>query len=195
MRLVVNNVLVDSSAPLRVPVGGTLRFDLTFEFTSTIATANYVVGAAPLWMPRENATIRLAGLPRPVHHAWQTVNFTAPPSMRPGRSRVVILMGADDSVEHLFSLTQWTVGAPRWNDGNDVHDFTVETLWELRVNGVTFVDQLQADYQGQQREVHVGSTVTRASPAQGVRVGAKELFGTVVEVEFIAPPPEHESTP
>jgi len=185
VRVSVNGTLVDSGTPVAVPMGDTLRVVLTFEFSSTIATANYVVGAAPLWMPRERATIRLAGLPRPVRNAWQTVHFSVPPSWQAGRSHLVILMGLDDSVEHLFSLTQWTAGVPRWNDGNDVHDLSEAALRDLREGGRTFAQQVQRDYQGSQRDVQIGPVLLRSPASPGLRVGERPLIGTAVAIDFI----------
>lgn len=195
VRLSVNGIAADSMTPVAVPVGDTLRVVLTFEFSSTIATANYVVGAAPLWMPRERATIRLAGLPRPVRNAWQTVHFSVPPSSQPGRSHLVILMGADDSVEHLFSRTQWTAGTPRWNDGNDVHDLSEANLRALRERGLTYAQQVQSEYQGSQRDLHIGPVILRSPSNPGQRIGTKPLIGAAVEIDFIGPGSSYMASP
>lgn len=115
--------------------GDSLHIVLTFAYTTTVSTANYIVGAQASWRRRADEVIRLAGLPSPVVDAWRTVAFTVPAPSGPGPHYLVILFGAEDGVDYLFSLTNWTVGRPLWNDGNDVLDLGVEAFEALRRTG------------------------------------------------------------
>jgi hypothetical protein len=142
---IVDNFLVRTllynDRPLEPPFeaqaefGDSLRFDMLFEYTTQGATANYIVAAAPMWGDRTRATIRLAGLPRPVQEAWRSVTFSVPPPPTPGEHYIVLLFGAEDTADHMFSSTSWSTGAPRWNDGNDVADAGSARFEELRRTG------------------------------------------------------------
>jgi DNA-binding SARP family transcriptional activator len=125
-------------APFEVEaqLGDSLRFDMIFEYTTIMSTANYIVAAAPIWGDRTRATIRLAGLPRPVQDAWRNVTFSVPPPPAPGIYYVVVLFGAEDTADHMFSGTTWTIGAPAWNDGNDIADFGPSQFESLRHTGL-----------------------------------------------------------
>jgi len=149
----INGQRLGDSLVARVVGRDSIRVNLTFAYSTTAATANYVVGALPTWGVREREVIRLAGLPSPVFDAWRTVSFVVPPPQTAGSHHLVILFAAEDGVEFLFSLTNWTVGRPRWNDGNDVPDLGFEAFETLRRTGVI---------QG----------VTRTAALHGVRLGS-----------------------
>lgn len=100
--------------------GDSLLVVVTFEFSATYATANYVVGATPTWGDPRRSGVRLAGLPRPVRAAWQTVGFRVARPATPGRHHIIFAMDAEGSAEHVLSQTNWTAGEPVWGDGNDL---------------------------------------------------------------------------
>ena len=161
-RLVVAGQPVPVTEAARVVAGDSIPVELTFEYTTTSATANYVVAASPNWVPPREGTIRLAGLPRPVWLAWQTVRFVLPPAP-PGHRHVVLAFGAEDSADHLMSGTNWAVGAPVWGDGNDLAELPeaqVQTLW--RTGRVQVDRYLLRSYQGRLAHVKFGSDVLPA---------------------------------
>lgn len=159
VRIVVNGMEIDSTLQVRIGGVDSLHVTLTFEYTTRSATANYVVGAAARWMPRESATVRLAGLPRPVRRAWRTSSFVLPAPPTPGSNFVVVLVGQEESVEHVFSGTNWTAGEPRWNDGNDVADLSLGEIRALRSTGHTTLHVLNRGYRGRLSVVVVGADV------------------------------------
>lgn len=144
------------------PGEDSLDMTLTFEYTTTNTTANYVVGAGPVWLPRESSVVRLAGLPRPVLNGWQTVRFVVPTPRAPGRYPLIIAMKADDSVNHLFSSTYWGLGLPIWNDGNDIHDLnTVERAF-LRDSGwISLPQYVSGNYTGPQGTYNLSNAERR----------------------------------
>lgn len=155
---------------------------MTIEFSALRATANYVLGAAPTWLPRESSVVRVAGLPRPVVNVWSTMRFAVPAPSEPGRHALIVGMGADDSVDHLFSATNWMSGLPRWYDGNDLHDMSVEQRAHLRDSGwVAYTDALTKQYERPQGAV-VGF---RRDPfiRDAVPAPYRLLWGTVLELE------------
>jgi len=141
----VNGQRLGDSLVMRVEGEDSLRVNLTFAYSTLSSTANYVVGAIPTWGVREREVIRLAGLPSPVVDAWRTVAFVVPPPPTEGSHHLVILFAAEEGVDFLFSLTNWTYGRPRWNDGHDVPDLGFEVFERLRRTGsVTGVKRLAA---------------------------------------------------
>ena len=139
--LFINGERVDESRIVRSRLGDSLRFDLTFEFSTIGPTANYILAASPTWGARDRNVVRISGLPSPVLGGWRTVTFVVPPPPTKGSHHVLILFGAEDSAEHMFSSTNWTVGAPRWFDGNDVLDAGFARFEELRRTGTLVVER------------------------------------------------------
>ena len=184
--LTVNGRPVPDSLVIEANLRDSLRFDLTFEYTTVQATANYIVGAMPLWAPREHASIRLAGLPRPVFRAWRSVTFAVAPPDRPGEHHLVVLMDLEDTVEHMFSSTNWQVGAPRWYDGNDVPDLGHEVFEALRRDGrATFTGRARARYRVSQGGFRAGDAIQdRNIGADSVPVD--HLVGRALRIRFLA---------
>ncbi|HRQ78341.1 MAG TPA: hypothetical protein PLY94_07050, partial [Gemmatimonadaceae bacterium] len=59
----VNGRSLGDSLIVDVRPGDSLRVDLTFEYTTVQATANYLVGAAAMWEPRARACLARCGTP------------------------------------------------------------------------------------------------------------------------------------
>lgn len=177
----INGRPLGDSLVVRVPPGDSLQVTLTFAYSTSISTANYVVGALPTWGRREREVIRLAGLPSPVVDAWRTVRFEVPPPPGPGTHHLVFLFDAEDGVDFLFSLTNWTYGRPRWNDGNDVPDLGVAAFESLRTRGsVPNVRYLHA-----RQGVRLSSPwfVEGAMPVPDESEITRELIGSAIRVE------------
>ena len=184
VRLVMNGRPVDATRPIlaRAP-GDSLRFIMTFEYTTVSATANYVVAAGPSWIPPREGTIRLAGLPRPVERAWRTVAFAVPAPTQPGTHFVLIAVGAEDSAEHLMSATNWAAGAPVWGDGNDLVEMRTDERETLRASGRLVYDRfLLTTYRGNEGQTVVGTERRERPRAPSPGIGSKEIQGAVIEV-------------
>jgi DNA-binding SARP family transcriptional activator len=176
----VDGVALGPDLAVVVPPRDSIRLTLTFEYTTTRPTANYVVGALPTWGRREREVIRLAGLPSPVFDAWRTVSFSVP-APPPGTHHIVLLFAAEDEVDFLFSLTNWTYGRPRWNDGSDVPDLGVDAFETLRQQG--YVDSIP--YLHARHSVRVGSAWyprREAPPMEAVYEVPVRLTGSAIRV-------------
>ncbi len=181
----VNGRRVSDSLIVVARPGDSLRVDLTFEYTTVQATANYIVGAAATWEPRERASIRLAGLPRPVRDAWRHVSFAVPAPTVPGDHYIAILFDLEDTVEHLFSGTSWQAGEPVWGDGNDIQDQPREFFESLRLDGRAMAQRaLQRTLRTRQGDVRVGDSVVPrlnfpAAVGERLRIGRALLVRVV----------------
>jgi hypothetical protein len=188
IRASINGRALDSTLTTRIPVGTPLHVELTFSYTTPGATANYVVGAGPTWLDPQRSVIRLGGLPRPVIDAWQTVEFDVAAAPRPGHHHLLILFRGEDSVEHLFSATNWVAGLPIWGDGNDLASSMTEAeIQRLRRTGLIHYDRyVQAWYRTQQAQSDFGGRrLERIYPEDAV--AAVPIHGTAIEIDFVAP--------
>jgi len=188
IRAEINGQALDSSLVARVPVGTPLKVELTFSYTTSNTTANYVVGAGPTWLDPATSVIRIAGLPRPIVDAWQTVEFEVPAAMRPGHHHIIIVFRAEDSVEHLFSATNWAAGLPVWGDGNDlVTALTKSEVQTLRRDGVIqYRGYMMRRYLTQQAQGTFGGRrlIRYYEPDQNVPT---PLQGAAIEIDFVEP--------
>lgn len=160
-KLEVNGVPIGDSLIVDVSAGDSLLVDLTFEYTTTSATANYIVGAAAMWERREEASIRLAGLPRPVREAWRHVTFSLRAPQLRGEYYIPVIFDLEDTVEHIFSGTSWMFGAPIWYDGNDIQDQPREFFEGLRLRGRAVTGRsMVGTLRTRQGVTRIGDTIT-----------------------------------
>jgi hypothetical protein len=75
----------------------------------------------------------------------------------PGIHHVIVLMDAEDTVDHMFSQTVWTLGPPRWYDGNDVADMTPAQLAALRSTGLAPLRRMVTPYAGRLADRVIGN--------------------------------------
>ena len=180
MHAAVNGRRLADSLVASVPLGDSVTVEVTFEYTTEHATANYVVGASPTWGRRERDLVRLAGLPSPVRRGWRTVAFRVGPPPSPGAHHIIILAALEDGVDYLFSSTNWTMGAPVWYDGNDAVDATFEALEALRRTGRLPVPDARmsafrlregvVDYPGAGRPAPPGSAYRQGTIREGAAI-------------------------
>jgi len=178
---------LDSTLTAMAPPGDSLRISLTFEYSTSLPTANYIVGAAASWLPRQQSTVRLAGLPRPVRRAWQTSHFTVPSPTTPGIHHVIVLMDAEDSVDHIFSQTAWTLGLPRWYDGNDVADMTPAQIEVLRKTGRAPLRRMTTPYAGRTADRVIGNQRQTYAQKRDTATSTYNLKGIAIAVTQTVP--------
>ena len=188
--IIDDDTLVDPTRWTAHGTGDSLRVTVTFEFTTREATSNYVVAAAPTWVPAAEGVVRLAGLPRPVVNAWQTVGFTLPRPRRPGRFAVVFSMSAEGSAEHVMSRTNWAAGAPVWGDGNDLIQLSEAELEQLRTtNRVRAHPMLIGGYPVRLGGLSIGGKIAERRGPAALRYDTTEVWGAVILVE-VPPQPQ-----
>lgn len=188
VELFANGQPVGADRRVTLAVGDSLRVALTFAYTTVYATANYIVGAAATWLPRETSVIRLAGLPSPVRDAWRTVHFTLAPASAPGHHHVVVAGGMEDTVDHLFSCTNWTVGDPVWHDGNDLVDLSEAAVQAGNARNRLETQYIVKGYEKPQSELLVDGRPRPRSRGHPVPIREKRLVpGFVLEVDVVVP--------
>lgn len=139
VRASIDGRVVDHRAPIRLRAGDTVRLGLMLDYTTPHPTANIPLGFAVTWGPRDSSVTRIAGLPRPVRDGRLTSTFTIALPDQPGHHHIILALGYEESVDHIMSGTNWTLGAPIWNDGNDVQDLSEAQLDTLGRDGTVLV--------------------------------------------------------
>jgi len=189
IRASINGQELDSTLTARIPAGTPLQVELTFSYTTPATTVNYVVGAGPTWLDPRTSVIRLAGLPRPVIDAWQSVEFDVPASPSPGHHHLLILFRAEDSVDHLFSATNWAMGAPIWGDGNDIAATVTEAqVQALRRDGRFSYDlYLQSPYRTKQAQPVLSGRRINRRLWEVTQFESTPIQGAAIEIDFFQP--------
>jgi DNA-binding SARP family transcriptional activator len=135
VRVTVDGVTIDPARPITVRTGDSLRLGLMLDYTTPHPTANIPLGFAVTWGLRDSSVTRITGLPRPVRAGRLNSEFTVVTPPEPGHHHIIIALGYEESVDHIMSGTNWTLGSPRWNDGNDVQDLSEAQLDTLNRDG------------------------------------------------------------
>ena len=142
----INGQPVDS-AQTRVVVrpGTPLTGVLHIQALTSATTAAMLSGAVALWGDRRTNFLTLRALPpygldfkSSVDLEDQSGSFRvlrAP--MVPGVYHLVVVYAAETEFRFVASGTNWVLGEPKWNDGNDIADFTPGQIEELRTTGLT----------------------------------------------------------
>ncbi len=194
VRGTLNGKPLDPAWHAVIAVGERADVVLTVDYRTATANGNVILGAAPTWEPRERASLRLAGLPRPVRNGRITVRFSLEPPRAPGHFHVFVLMGMEERVEDIFSQTNWALGGPRWNDGNDVFDLPEDSVVLLRArNRLVMSNYLLPPDTGTMGEGSASqreSAATQASAPRGTmaRRGPQNIRGSVIEVDVVRQP-------
>ena len=72
-----------------------------------------------------------------------TINLTAPDES--GTYYIIFASAGQTNGSYIASFTQWTVGTPSWNDGNDLADYTESDMGNCLSTGSAAVSDLLSD--------------------------------------------------
>jgi hypothetical protein len=138
----VNGVPVDSVhrvIPVRPgqPIDGTLQLN---TITDVRAAAN-LLGAVPLWGDRVSNYLVLGALPAFGDYTEQVQlrdrltgrQLRAP--IKPGRYPLLLIWHPETEMRYIASGTNWMLGTPQWNDGNDLQDLGPAELADIESQG------------------------------------------------------------
>jgi DNA-binding SARP family transcriptional activator len=124
-----------------VPLVGSLRL----QSVTSQTTAALLAGAVGLWGDRRTNFLTLQALPPHGLDYEMTVSLEDQSgSLRvlraptlPGEYQLLVLYAAETEFRFAASGTNWVLGEPQWDDGNDIADFTPRQIEDLRTNGWT----------------------------------------------------------
>jgi DNA-binding SARP family transcriptional activator len=142
---VVNGQPVDSlHREVRVRPGAPIEGALTFRTLTDARTAAILFGGVALWGNRTEQAFVLRALP-PHGESMVRATLEDPLTGRrwvaprtPGRYAILFVADAETEMRYVASRTNWLLGTPRWNDGNDLADLGPAQLAELERSGLLY---------------------------------------------------------
>ncbi len=182
---VVNGQPVDSvHREVRVRPGEPLVGAVTFRVLTDSRTAAILFGGVALWGDRRTQSHAIKALPphgestfqEPLEDKVTGHRWVAP--ARVGRYPILFVFEGETEMRFIASSTNWKLGAPRWDDGNDLADLTPSHLRRLEQEGRIFRPKTLLPGDSPRPETHQPTTMVE-SPYR--------LVGTVLWVRVVAP--------
>jgi DNA-binding SARP family transcriptional activator len=145
LRGTVNGQPVDSlRREVRVRPGAPIDGTLDFRVRTDLRTAAILFGGVALWGNRTEQPFVLRALPphgevtvqEPLEDRITGRRWVAPRT--PGRYAILFVADAETEMRFVASGTNWLLGTPRWNDGNDLADLGPRQLDELERSGQVY---------------------------------------------------------
>jgi DNA-binding SARP family transcriptional activator len=142
---VVNGQSVDSvRREVRVRPGEPITGTVQFRALTVSRTAAILFGGVALWGDRTTQAFVRRALPphgetmvrEPLEDAVTGRRWVAPRT--PGRYAILFVADAETEMRFVASRTNWLLGTPRWNDGNDLADLGPGDLAELERIGYLY---------------------------------------------------------
>jgi DNA-binding SARP family transcriptional activator len=146
MEGLVNGQPVDSvRREVRVRPGEPITGTVQFRALTDSRTAAILFGGVALWGDRTTQAFVRRALPphgemvvrESLEDAVTGRRWVAPRT--PGRYAILFVADAETEMRFVASRTNWLLGTPRWNDGNDLADLGPEPLAELERSGRVYL--------------------------------------------------------
>jgi DNA-binding SARP family transcriptional activator len=120
--------------------GKPVAVELQLGYTSPYNAASMMAAAVPAWPSARQNPIELGPFATPTRDGtrYATFSFVAPETI--GNYRIFLVLAAESDGAHIASATNWAVGAPIWNDGNDIADWGEPQAIAARQSGHVAVD-------------------------------------------------------
>lgn len=141
----LDGAITDRTRPLAVQQGQVFFVDLDLVYSSPWPAASVMLGAWATWMPRQEP-ITVRPLVTPALDRPETVRLHLKAPGKAGLYHLIVAFNAEDRVVNFFSGTNWILGEPRWNDGNDIADWGETDLENARRLGGTWMRYYHKDW-------------------------------------------------
>jgi hypothetical protein len=124
------------------------------------------MGITPNWGNHATSYRDLGGFGTPVtgFSRTATVNFTAPSA--PGAYYIIAAYHGEYSASSVMSSTNWSVGSPVWDDGDDVADWPAAAIEEAIRNGAFIRDEADRVNRVMTLDSEIGRFALRADEAR-----------------------------
>jgi hypothetical protein len=174
-------LLTPAGRSIVIRPGGTVRGTVYLSYVTHPGAHTIILAVAPTWGDRREVPVGRA-LNSGAIGDRTTIGIDLPGPVEPGRYRIVFAFAYETESRFVASATNWLYGEPRWFDGNDLADITVEQAQRLDAQGYIWWPWLLAK-----------STAPAGLDADAMRVrgrvpkgdelpGANWLAGTTLEV-------------
>ena len=128
-------ILTPPNPSIVVTVGDSISGDLHLRYTSPWSAASVLLGGTSTWGDKRSNYFTIKPLVTPLKDGRQHIRIRLEGPSRPGRYHLIVLFQAETDVKFIASGTNWTVGHPVWDDGNDVADWSPTQLTQANALG------------------------------------------------------------
>jgi hypothetical protein len=125
-----------------VAPGDSVVGQLALRYTAMVGQETLVLGYTPTWGDPSRSYRFVERLQGPVVNAPVAFGFALVAPATPGRYFIVVAFGLETDAAYLFSATNWVVGRPIWEDGNDIARWPAESI--LRATRTGRIGHLKA---------------------------------------------------
>lgn len=103
-----------------VDAGARVAVNAQLLYSAAYYAASVMIAGVPTWGDPATSWLELGPMATPAKDmkAFVPISFDSPRIA--GRFRLFIVMAAESDAAHIAAATNWAVGAPRWNDGDDL---------------------------------------------------------------------------
>ena len=120
--------------------GETIQGEVSVRYTALWPAASVILAAVPTWGDKHTSFVNVSALPTPVVNAMSRHLLTIPGPDAPGDYFLVLAFAAETDAKWIASGTNWIIGAPIWDDGNDLADLTANDVAVGNAQGMLHPD-------------------------------------------------------
>jgi len=120
---------------LHLRPGEMIRGEVTIRYSAFWPAASLVLAAVPTWGDKRKDFVTVSSLPTPVVNAVSRHSLSLAGPDAPGDYHLVLAFAAETDAVWIASGTNWGIGRPIWDDGNDLADLTTEDVAAANAQG------------------------------------------------------------
>ncbi len=128
--------LTPTNRELHLDPGETIQGEVSVRYTALWPAASVILAAIPTWGDKRTNFINVSALPTPVMNGLSRHHISIPGPDAPGDYFLVLAFAAETDAKWIASGTNWSIGAPVWDDGNDLADLTAGDVAVANARGV-----------------------------------------------------------
>jgi len=129
-------LLTPESRTLSLAPNDSVIGEVLLRYNTDWAAASVMLAAVPTWGDRRKNYISLGPLVTPGRDLRRENHIRLQAPSAPGCYRLVFAFQAEDDVRYIVSGTNWAIGRPIWDDGNDIMDWGAREFREADSAGI-----------------------------------------------------------
>ncbi len=127
--------LLPEHRQLMVQPGEMIRGEVTLRYSAYWPAASVILGAFPSWGDKRESYLTVSALATPAVEAVSRHTLALRGPDTPGEYHLVLSFAAETDARWIASGTNWAVGTPMWDDGNDLADLSGAEVAEANARG------------------------------------------------------------
>ncbi len=155
LKLVSGLVNGQSISPLSrtvsVEAGGSIFGQFSVLINSTFSSGSAIaMGMTPSWGSHATSFVALPGFVSPVTDQVRNISLSLTAPATPGTYYLIVAFNTENTAAQVMSCSNWTLGNPVWDNGDDVADWTPDIIQEANSSGRVLVNYLYPSPVGNQ---------------------------------------------